>query len=89
MIRQASTVETTAYQPSARKIVPNVIATSLSAGIKVQVIDRQRPNIYLAWTSNDLKESREEMAIILQKAGFNVLPSVDCPADDETFQRTN
>jgi hypothetical protein len=58
----------------------------LSSAIKVQVIDRKRPNIYLAWTSNDLKESREEMAIILQKAGFNVLPSVDCPADDETFK---
>ena len=29
---------------------------------------------------------REEMAIILQKAGFNVCPSVDCPADDETFK---
>ena len=73
-------------EPMARKIVPNVIATSLSSAIKVQVIDRQRPNIYLAWTSNDLKERREEMAIILQKAGFNVLPSVDCPADDETFK---
>lgn len=75
------------YQPTARQIVPNVISTSLSSGIKVQVIDRQRPNIYLAWTSSDLKESREEMAIILQKAGFNVLPSVDCPADDETFKK--
>ena len=74
------------YQPTARQIVPNVTAKSISAAIKVQVIDRQRPNIYLAWTSNDLKESREEMAIILQKAGFNVLPSVDCPADDETFR---
>jgi hypothetical protein len=84
--QKVSTVETTAYEPSARKIVPNIVATSVSAGIKVQVIDRQRPNIYLAWTSNDLKESREEMAIILQKAGFNVLPSVDCPADDETFK---
>jgi len=50
------------------------------------VIDRQRPNIYLAWTSGDLKESREEMAIILNKAGFNVLPSIDCPADDNTFR---
>ena len=74
-------------QPMARQIVPNVFATSISAAIKVQVIDRQRPNIYLAWTSNDLKESREEMAIILNKAGFNVLPSIDCPADDETFKR--
>ncbi|ULQ51015.1 adenylate/guanylate cyclase domain-containing protein [Flavihumibacter fluvii] len=73
---------------TARQIVPNVISTSLSPGIKVQVINRSdRPSIYLAWTSNDLKESREEMAIILQKAGFNVLPAVDCPADDETFKR--
>src|SRR6185295_4664689 len=75
-----------AYQPTARQIVPNVISTPLTSSIKVQVIDRQRPNIYLAWTSNDLKESREEMAIILQKAGFNVLPSIDCPANDETFK---
>jgi class 3 adenylate cyclase len=79
-------VETPSYQPAARQIVPNVITTSLSSILKVQVIDRQRPNIYLAWTSGDLKEKREEMAIILQKAGFNVLPSVDCPADDETFK---
>ena len=26
------------------------------------------------------------MAIILQKAGFNVFPSVDCPANDDTFK---
>ncbi|HSU28063.1 MAG TPA: adenylate/guanylate cyclase domain-containing protein [Chitinophagaceae bacterium] len=78
--------ETPAYQPTARQIVPNVFSTSVSPAIKVAVIDRQRPNIYLAWTSSDLKESREEMAIILQKAGFNVLPSVDCPADDKTFK---
>lgn len=84
--KQSNPVEAPSYQPTARQIVPNVISTSLSSAIKVQVINRQRPNIYLAWTSNDLKESREEMAIILQKAGFNVLPSVDCPADDETFK---
>ncbi len=81
-----SPVTNSSYQPTARQIVPNVITTSLSSAIKVQVIDRHRPNIYLAWTSGDLKESREEMAIILQKAGFNVLPSVDCPADDKTFK---
>ncbi|MCY7309869.1 MAG: adenylate/guanylate cyclase domain-containing protein, partial [Chitinophagaceae bacterium] len=84
--KQSNPVEMPSYQPTARQIVPNVISTSLSSAINVQVINRQRPNIYLAWTSNDLKESREEMAIILQKAGFNVLPSVDCPADDETFK---
>ena len=71
---------------TARQIVPITFTTSLPSAIKVQVIDRQRPNIYLAWTSNDLKEQREEMAIILQKAGFNVLPAIDCPADDEAFK---
>lgn len=84
--QRGSPVESPVYIPTARQIVPNVISTSLSSAIKVQVINRQCPNIYLAWTSGDLKESREEMAIILQKAGFNVLPSVDCPADDETFK---
>jgi hypothetical protein len=79
--------ETPSYVPTARQIIPNVISTSISSAIKVQVIDRQRPNIYLAWASGDLKESREEMAIILQKAGFNVLPAIDCPADDETFKQ--
>ncbi len=85
--KQTSAVAIPSYEPTARQIVPNVISTSLSPTIKVQVINRQRPNIFLAWTSNDLKESREEMAIILQKAGFNVLPSVDCPADDDTFKK--
>ncbi len=73
------------YTASVRQIIPNVIPIPMSPSINVQVIDQQRPNIYLAWCSGDLKESREEMAIILQKAGFNVLPSVDCPADDEAF----
>lgn len=80
-------IETAAYYPTARQIVPNVVSAPLSTSIKVQIIDRQRPNIYLAWTSGDLKESREEMAIILQKAGFNVLPTVDCPADDVMFKQ--
>lgn len=64
----------------------NNFITSLPPSVQVHVINRQAPNVYLAWTSADLKEQREEMAIILQKAGFNVLPSVDCPADDATFK---
>ena len=85
--QRSGIAEAPSQQPTARQIVPNVISTPISATIKVSVIDRQRPNIYLAWTSGDLKEKREEMAIILQKAGFNVLPSVDCPADDEAFKQ--
>ena len=84
--QKSTPVDFPSYHPTARQIIPNVFSTSVSSAIKVEVIDRQRPNIYLAWTSNDLKESREEMAIILQKAGFNVFPSVDCPANDDTFK---
>jgi hypothetical protein len=62
------------------------ISTSLPAGIKVHVIDRSKPSIYLAWTSSELKAQREEMALVLQKAGFHVLPSNDCPADDQEFK---
>lgn len=62
------------------------ISTSLPAGIKVHVIDRSKPTIFLAWTSSELKAQREEMALVLQKAGFSVLPSTDCPADDEEFK---
>ncbi|MES1215763.1 MAG: adenylate/guanylate cyclase domain-containing protein, partial [Bacteroidota bacterium] len=87
LLEKSNVPEVSAYHPTARQIVPNVISTSVSSAIKVQVIDRQRPNIYLAWTSGDLKESREEMAITLNKAGFNVLPSIDCPADDSDFKR--
>jgi len=60
--------------------------TSLPPGIKVHVIDRAKPSIFLAWTSSELKAKREELALVLQKAGFNVLPSIDCPADDEEFK---
>ena len=60
--------------------------STLPGGLKVAVINQSSPNIFLAWTSNDLKEKRDEMALILQKAGFNVFPSTDCPADDDQFK---
>jgi hypothetical protein len=75
-----------AHDLTARQILPSIFSTSLPPGIKVQVVDRERPSVYLAWTSSDIKEQREEMAIILQKAGFNVVPAIDCPADDNVFK---
>lgn len=88
-MERGDSVSKTEPQPhlTTRQIVPNTFTTSLPSAIKVQVIDRERPNLYLAWTSSDIKEQREEMAIILQKAGFNVFPSTDCPADDEVFKK--
>lgn len=68
-------------EPSAK------ISTSLPDSLKVAAVNQDKVSIYLAWTSFDLKEKREEMALILQKAGFNVLPGTDCPSDDETFKQ--
>lgn len=46
------------------------------------------PTLFLAWTSSDLKAKRDEIAIMLERAGFNVLPSTDCPSDDNDFRQT-
>jgi hypothetical protein len=62
------------------------ISTTLPEAIRVAVINQEKQSIFLAWTSQELKAEREEMAIILQKAGFNVLPMHDCPADDDEFK---
>jgi class 3 adenylate cyclase len=87
LLEKGPSIEPAVYHPEARQLVPNIHSAAVPSALNVQVIDRQKPNIYLAWTSADLKESREEMALILHKAGFNVLPSIDCPADDDTFKR--
>ena len=84
--------EKSAGSPGSRDFTSNVIPlknfiTSLPNSLQVQVIERNRPGVYLAWTSSDLKEQREELAIILQKAGFNVFPGTDCPSDDEVFKQ--
>ncbi len=71
---------------SNRPMAASTFTTSLPAGIKVHVIDRAKPSIFLAWTSSELKAQREELALVLQKAGFHVLPSNDCPADDQEFK---
>lgn len=63
------------------------VSASLPDNLRVAAINETKVNIFLAWTSFDLKEKREEMALILQKAGFNVLPSIDCPSDDEAFKQ--
>ena len=48
---------------------------------------KNMPTVYLAWTSFELKAKREEMTIILQKAGFNVVPGIDCPSDESMFEQ--
>ena len=60
-------------------------SASLPDNISYQVVNSDKTNVYLAWTSSDLKSKREEVALILKKAGFNVFPALDCPADDHEF----
>lgn len=62
------------------------ISTTVPESIRVTVIQDTKPTIFLAWVSADLKTKREEMALVLQKAGFNVVPNFDCPADDGEFK---
>jgi len=65
------------------------VSASVPENIRYAVIKNEGPTVFLAWTSFELKARREEMIIILQKAGFNVVPSIDCPSDEQVFkQRT-
>ncbi len=61
-------------------------SASVPGNLDYQVVNQEKTTVYLAWTSTDLKAKREELAIILQKAGFNVRPALDCPADEEEFK---
>jgi len=63
------------------------VSASVPENIKYTVIKNNGPTVFLAWTSFELKAKREEMVIILQKAGFNVLPGIDCPSDENVFQQ--
>jgi len=63
------------------------VSASVPENIKYAVIKNAGPTVYLAWTSFELKSKREEMVIILQKAGFNVVPSIDCPSDENSFRQ--
>ena len=90
-IKMAKLADTRAVEPENVNITPLPetsarVSTSLPDALKVTALSQEKVSIFLAWTSFDLKEKREEMSLILQKAGFNVLPTLDCPSDDETFK---
>lgn len=68
--------------------MPRWYNTTVPSDIRVAVLDIQQPVVFLAWTSNDLKAKREEMAIILTRAGFQVIPNSDCPSSDLEFKNS-
>lgn len=44
------------------------------------------PVVFLAWTSWELKDRREELALVCTKAGMHVVPTTDCPTDEAEFR---
>ena len=44
------------------------------------------PVAFLAWTSKELATRREELALVCTKAGLRVVPSSDCPLDEEEYR---
>jgi hypothetical protein len=66
---------------------PRWYNTTVPSDIRVAVVTDQ-PTVFLAWTSNDLKAKREEMGLILTRAGFQVVPNYDCPSTDDEFKES-
>lgn len=69
-------------------IIPRWYNTTVSSDIRAAVHIIQQPTVFLAWTSNDLKAKREEIALILTRAGFQVFPNNDCPSSDSEFKNS-
>jgi hypothetical protein len=44
------------------------------------------PTVFLAWTSKELVARREELALVCAKAGLRVVPSSDCPLDEDEYR---
>ncbi len=65
---------------------PRWYNTTIPSEIRVAVLDIPQPTVFLAWTSNDLKAKREELAMILSRAGFQVIPNNDCPSSDDELR---
>jgi hypothetical protein len=65
---------------------PGWYNTTIPRDIRVALLENQQPTVFLAWTSNDLKARREEMALTLSRAGFQVIPNNDCPSSDDEFK---
>jgi hypothetical protein len=75
-------------KPTTGAITDSPYTATVPENLSYQVVDtggNDKTSIFLAWTSSDLKSKREEIGLILKKAGFHVLPGLDCPADEEEF----
>ncbi len=84
--RQAAGETTASLSMPLSSFVTQTITATVPEKMTYTILNVQQPTVYLAWTSQDLKARREEMAIVLQKAGLHVIPNYDCPSDEQQFQ---
>lgn len=84
---QAPMLGMPSFSASLNDLSTGKVSASVPENIKYAVIKNNGPTVFLAWTSFELKAKREEMLIILQKAGFNVVPGIDCPSDEIAFKQ--
>jgi hypothetical protein len=85
--QQAPVLQATSLSSNLKEFSTGTITASVPENIRYAIVKDNAPTVYLAWTSFELKSKREEMVIILQKAGFNVVPGIDCPTDEGTFKQ--
>jgi len=47
---------------------------------------KEQKTVFLSWSAKDVTARRDELLLIMQKAGMNVIPLTDCPSDDEALK---
>lgn len=58
-------------------------------GIKdeADIANNKQNTVFLSWAFADCVKKRDDLFLILQKAGLNVIPINDCPLEDHTFMQ--
>lgn len=47
---------------------------------------KDKKTVFLSWAASDVRARREELLMIMQKAGMNVIPITDSPTEDNSFK---
>ncbi|MDO7853536.1 hypothetical protein [Hymenobacter convexus] len=80
-------VEAATSKPLPAPAIPAPVFSTLAAPL-TSAPAATGPVVFLAWTtSTKLKSRREELALMCTKAGLRVVPTTDCPMDEEEFRR--
>ena len=83
----AATLPPAAWGPASPAPSPAPAQAAAPAAAPVPAVAAATgPVVFLAWaTSSKLKARREELAMVCAKAGLRVVPTTDCPSEEEEF----